>query len=259
MRSGRTSQVRVFDQLRSAFWPQVAVVRLCARPDMNMWAASAVYSASRPGDCRTAATGKDRHAPIPQRCAVRRVSTSHAALAGLGSAGTGRHWCNVFAHRRALIRPGVSKIVTPNNDTLYSVEWLDLAAGPLVIDIPDTQGWYHVLGLLDMFTNSFAHLGTRLLAGGPRSVVVCGLGSTLSRDVSHLSADHVCAPTRWVWIIGRILVNGPSDLPAVRALQDGLRIRSLGAASALASFEPGCDPAAPLGAPGLLRAGERRA
>lgn len=177
-----------------------------------------------------------------------RASTSYAALAGLGSAGAGKHWCNVFAHRRELMRPGVSKIVTPNNDTLYSVAWLDLAQGPLVIDIPDMQGRYHVLGLLDALTNPFAHLGTRLWAGGPQSVVVHGPGMTSSVDAHGLPAGHVRAPTRWVWIIGRILVNGPSDLPTVHALQDGLRIRSLDGGNAPSSFDPGCDPAEPLGA-----------
>ncbi len=177
-----------------------------------------------------------------------RASTSYPTLPGVGSAAEGKNWCNVFAHRRELIRPGVSKIVMPNNDTLYSVAWLDLASGPLVIDIPDMGDRYHVLGLMDSLTNPIAHLGSRLLPGGAKSVLVSGPGETAGTP-PHWAGEHVRAPSRWVWIIGRILVTSPSDLPAVHKLQDGLQIRPFGdQQNAPAQFSPDCDLGAPLDA-----------
>lgn len=95
----------------------------------------------------------------------RRNAAGEAATAPL-------HWCNQFVHARQLLRAGTSRVVTPNNDTLYTNAWLDLGAGPLVIDVPDTAGRYYVLGLLDFFTNPFAHLGQRLTGTAARSFLV---------------------------------------------------------------------------------------
>lgn len=63
-------------------------------------------------------------------------------------------------------------VVTLNHDTLYTNAWLDLGAGPLVIDVPDTAGRYYVLGLLDFYTNPFAHLGQRLTGTRARAFVI---------------------------------------------------------------------------------------
>lgn len=178
-----------------------------------------------------------------------RASTSYPTLPGLGAAEEGKHWCNVFAHRRALIRPGVSKIVMPNNDTLYSVAWLDLGQGPVVIDVPDMKGRYHVLGLLDQLTNPFAHIGSRLSGSGPHSVLVSG--PDWNREIPDAFAApgmHLRSPPRWVWIIGRILVLGADDLPNVHSLQDGLRIRPHEGSNAPGQFRPDCDPDQPLDA-----------
>lgn len=178
-----------------------------------------------------------------------RASTAYPSLPGVGEAAPGHRWCNVFAHRRELIRPGVSKIVTPNNDTLYSVAWLDLGNGPVVVDIPDMGDRYHVLGMLDSFTNPFAHLGTRLLPSGAKSILVSWPGCAMEEDAGDGMTHHVRSPSRWVWVIGRILVRSPEDLPAVHQLQDGLRIRPHGDGLHVPSqFMPGCDPLTPLDA-----------
>ena len=44
-------------------------------------------------------------------------------------------------------------VVSPNADTLYSVAWLDLTKGPLVIGVPDMEGRFYVLQFLDAYTN----------------------------------------------------------------------------------------------------------
>ena len=58
------------------------------------------------------------------------------------------------------------------------------------------------------------------------------------------------APTAAVWIIGRILVEGPEDVPAVNALQDRFRMAPLaawarGETAAPEAFDAGRDPLAP--------------
>src|SRR3546814_14209733 len=45
-------------------------------------------------------------------------------------------WVNQFTHTRRLRGPDDKEVVTPNNDTLFTNAWLDLSAGPLVIEVP---------------------------------------------------------------------------------------------------------------------------
>lgn len=181
-----------------------------------------------------------------------RAATSPQRTDTAGEAPKPQRWCNVFTHARQLLGAGKSRVVTPNNDTLYTNAWLDLGDGPLVIDVPDTAGRYYVLGLLDFYTNPFAHIGQRLTGTGARSFLVtppgwCGELPAAFRE----PGAHIEAPTRWLWIIGRILVDGPQDVPAVNALQNGFLVRTLGdwqagKPSKSKPFDPACDPKAPL-------------
>lgn len=134
-------------------------------------------------------------------------------------------WCNVLAHARELLGPGTSRVVTPNADTLYMNAWLDLRRGPLLIDVPDTAGRYYVLGFLDFHTNPFANIGQRTSGTAAGSFVLVPPGWT--GDVPP-GLRRIDAPTSWVWMIGRILVDGPHDLPAVHVLQDGFALRGFG-------------------------------
>lgn|SRR5574343_760841 len=172
----------------------------------------------------------------PRRC--------HAGPAGEGPDDT-RRWCNVFVHSRELLGSGRSRVVTPNNDTLYVNAWLDLRSGPLVIEVPDTDGRYYVLGLLDFYTNPFGSIGQRCTGtlAGRYVIAPPDWKGELPADLPVINA-----PTRWVWIIGRILVDGPADLPAVHQLQEGFHVLpALSTQSLPERFEPGpqFDPAHP--------------
>ncbi len=190
-----------------------------------------------------------------------RAATSPRRLPGVDYAGDGPdstlRWANCLIAARQLLGAGGSRVVTPNHDTLYLNAWLDLDAGPLVIDVPDTDGRYYVLGLLDFYTNPFAHLGTRLSGNGPRAFVVLGPGAGAAPPGFEAPGAVVRAPTRWVWIIGRILVDGEHELPRVHALQDRFRLRRLddwraGRDSAPLRFDARCDAQAPLTVPGFV-------
>lgn len=181
-----------------------------------------------------------------------RAATSPQRTDNAGEAPKPQRWCNVFTHARQLLGAGKSRVVTPNNDTLYTNAWLDLGDGPLVIDVPDTAGRYYVLGLLDFYTNPFAHIGQRLTGTGARSFLITPPGWRGELPAAFREAGaHIEAPTRWLWIIGRILVDGLQDVPAVNALQDGFLVRTLGdwqagKPSKPKPFDPACDSKAPL-------------
>lgn len=184
------------------------------------------------------------------------AATSPRKTAADGYAGDGPdsplRWCNTFIHARELLRAGTSRVVMPNNDTLYTNAWLDLEAGPLVIEVPEMGERYYVLGFLDFFTNPFAHVGTRTTGPHAGRVLVTGPGWTGEVPPEFQAPGrHLKSGTRWNWIIGRILVDGEADIPQVTALQDGFRIRSLADAQAgrdtpARRFEASCNPRAPL-------------
>jgi len=133
-------------------------------------------------------------------------------------------WCNVLVHGRELLGPGTSRVVTPNVDTLYTNAWLDLREGPLVIEVPDTLGRYYVLGLLDFYTNPFAAIGQRTTGTVAGRFLLTPPGW---QGRVPAGMQRVDAPTPWVWMIGRLLVEGREDLAAVHALQDAMRLRRL--------------------------------
>lgn len=161
-----------------------------------------------------------------------RAATSARKAPGQGFAGahpeSTERWCNLFTPERALLTAGKSRVVMPNNDTLYINAWLDLSAGPLVISVPDTGNRYYVLGMLDYFTNPFAHVGTRTTGNGAGSLLVSGPGWNGEPPPEHQAPGrHLRSETDWVWIIGRILVDGLADVAAVNTLQEQFRMQTL--------------------------------
>lgn len=161
-----------------------------------------------------------------------RAATSARKAPGLGFAGaspeSGERWCNLFTMERELLTAGKSRVVMPNNDTLYVNAWIDLSAGPVVISVPDTGSRYYVLGMLDYYTNPYAHVGTRTTGNGAGSVLLSGPGWNGEVPPEHQpEGRQLRSATNWVWIIGRLLVDGAHDVPAVNALQDQFRIQAL--------------------------------
>jgi hypothetical protein len=56
---------------------------------------------------------------------------------------------NAMVSIAKLADESTDSIVAPNHDTLYSVGWDRLSAGPLVLETPPTGGRYAVIQLLD--------------------------------------------------------------------------------------------------------------
>jgi hypothetical protein len=138
-----------------------------------------------------------------------------------------------FIHRRTLATAQDRVVTTPNNDTLYSAAWLDLARGPVLLTTPDFGTRYWSVALLGMNTDNFAILGTRTHGNAPGRFLIVApgyLGDTPA------ATELVRSPSRWTWALARILVDGPADLAAVARSQDAMKLTPLtprGAASAL--------------------------
>jgi len=115
-------------------------------------------------------------------------------------------------------------VVRSNFDTLYSIAWLDLTKGPLVISAPDTAGRYYLLPMLDMWTDVFASPGSRTTgtAAGDFLVTPPGWAGAVPQGLTPLAA-----PTPYVWIIGRTKTDGPADYDAVHRIQAGYKVTPL--------------------------------
>ena len=131
---------------------------------------------------------------------------------------------NTFTHMRAFPPPEFKAVPWANLDTLYSLAWLDLTEGPLIITTPDTGDRYYLLPIQDMWTDVFAVPGKRTSGtrAGQFAVVPPGWQGELPADLSRIQAT-----TPMAWIIGRTQTDGVDDYPSVHRAQDGFGITPL--------------------------------
>jgi hypothetical protein len=139
---------------------------------------------------------------------------------------------NTFVNIPEYPTAGVKAVVRPNFDTLYSSGWLDLTKEPVIVSVPDTNGRYYLLPMLDMWTDVFASPGWRTTgtAAGNFIIVPPGWRPDLKdRLIDQLPKDtqRIDAPTAYVWIIGRTKTDGPQDYDAVHKIQAGYKITPL--------------------------------
>lgn len=133
---------------------------------------------------------------------------------------------NRMHHMRQFPDASFRSVVSPNADTLYSTASLDLSSEPVVMHIPDMQGRYYMMPIMDAWTNVYASPGSRTYPDGPRDYLIAGPGwkGEVPPGMALLQS-----PTNLAWMIGRITSSGPSDYAEVHAQQDGMSITPLSA------------------------------
>lgn len=123
---------------------------------------------------------------------------------------------NKMSYSTRLATDNDTDVVTPNADTLYNTAWLELGKEPVVLHVPDTQDRYYVEQLIDAYTNNLDSVGRRTTGTKEGNFAIVGPNwhGKLPSGVKMIKS-----PTNTVWIIGRILVKGDSDLPETLSLQ----------------------------------------
>ena len=142
--------------------------------------------------------------------AVHRTRAAH----GVGGA---------MAERPGLATPADRSVVAPNNDTLYGSGFFDLAAGDVTIDVApmDRPDRYWSVMLLDAYTD-VQYVCRRLHGQDGASVRVTF--DPARPEGPAPGGDVVRIPTRTVWILVRVLVDGPHDLAAARAARARIHV-----------------------------------
>jgi hypothetical protein len=131
---------------------------------------------------------------------------------------------NQFAPRTALADPSLRGIVRPNSDTLYASAWLDLSREPLVLRTPDTGGRYHLVQVMDLWTEVVASVGTRTTGNKEYHCALVGPGwrGTLPKGLEAHKA-----PGNLLWLLTRVLVEEPGEVNKVAELLLGYTLTPL--------------------------------
>jgi len=128
-----------------------------------------------------------------------------------------RQRLNRFRNVATLADPDTSAVPTPDADTLYSSAWLDLSLEPLFLTVPPIGDLDYSYAFIDLFSDTFFVVRPRPQTVGLVTHMI--VAPTWAGDAPS-DVTLVRAPTPSVWLLGRILVDGPEELDRVRILQN---------------------------------------
>jgi hypothetical protein len=119
-------------------------------------------------------------------------------------------------------------IITPNSDTPYSMDWLDLRAEPMVLSVPAVERKrYYSVQLTDGNTYNFGYIGSRATGSEPGNYLVTGpdwKGETPAGIKKVFSST-----TPFAFAIYRTQLFNPADMPNVEKVQAGYKVQPLSA------------------------------
>lgn len=128
---------------------------------------------------------------------------------------------NRLYHRRTLPDASENTVVRLNLDTLYTLAFLDLSQGPVVLSTPDFGERDWIFQVLDAWTFVAGAPSRRVNGSGPHRVMIVGPDG-LGGAETELPVIEV--RTRQAWMLGRIAMAPGEDLKPVHALQDQVRL-----------------------------------
>ncbi len=149
--------------------------------------------------------------PVLNMARTFRKSTSVNVPSGRGAGPV-----NQFSHFTELADVRDRTVVLPNNDTLYSMAWLDLSRGPVVIHTKKPTKRFHVLELLDPWQKNFANIGSPPRGYPDGSYLIAPKGW---KGKKPKGLTTIRAPYDRVWIIGRTIVYNEADLANIPRVQ----------------------------------------
>ncbi|MDQ6473095.1 DUF1254 domain-containing protein [Flavobacterium sp. LHD-80] len=129
---------------------------------------------------------------------------------------------NQMGNVAKLMTAADTDVVSSNADTMYSNAFLDLSSGAAILSVPETKGRYYSMMFSDAYTNIFDYVGSRTT--GTKAGKYLVVGPDWKGETPKGIIKVIKSPTNLVWLIGRTLVDGVSDVPNVHAIQKGYTI-----------------------------------
>ena len=117
---------------------------------------------------------------------------------------------------------------TINNDTLHLQGWLDIAAEPVIVSVPEMEkGRYWILHTMDMghYTTSMIGSRTRDTKGGHFMFA----SPQWKGEVPGSVTEVIRVESNLVKVMGRIMSTGPQDLKTALGYMDDWNVRTLSA------------------------------
>ncbi|MBN6776100.1 DUF1254 domain-containing protein [Pseudomonas granadensis] len=135
---------------------------------------------------------------------------------------------NRFQNIRHLADDTYTAHPTINNDTLHLMGWLDVAAEPVIISVPDMdKGRYWVLHTMDMghYTTSMIGARTRGTKGGHFMFAANGWKGEVPASVDEV----IRVDSNLLKVMGRIMATSPEDEKVALNYMDDWNVRTLSA------------------------------
>lgn len=168
--------------------------------------------------------------PIVRSAQVRMNLTHPRNLADQNANAVAGAQINTLGHARMLATPATRVGVAPNNDTLYSLAWLDLSAGPFILQAPEFGDRYYTFQMGQADSSTERSFGQRTHGSRLPPLFIYGPGSLVEVPADM---EPVQSRYRYLLVAGRILVDGTADLSAVHKLQDEIRLLRWGERTAI--------------------------
>jgi hypothetical protein len=135
---------------------------------------------------------------------------------------------NQIANEARVLTYKDTPVVTPNSDTPYSILWMDLRAEPIVLTVPAVpKDRYYSVQLVDGNTYNYGYIGSRSTGTEAGSYMVVGpdwKGETL-KGIKQVFRSG----TQFSVAIYRTQLTNPNDMPNVKKIQAGYKVRTLSA------------------------------
>jgi hypothetical protein len=157
--------------------------------------------------------------------------TMHRTRALHAAAGPG------LVHRDRLSTAADRTVVAPNHDTLYASGWYDLADGDLELEVGAIDRYWSVM-LLDAHTH-VRYVCRRVHGTDGTSVRVTW--DPHAAAPSDEATPVVAMPNRTTWVLVRVVVDGPEDVPAAQDALHRIVVRQPGAVGGFAAAPPRTD------------------
>ncbi len=137
---------------------------------------------------------------------------------------------NTLANAPVLMGPDDRVVVRPNNDSFYSIAWLDLRREPVVITVPEIADRYYSFQLVDLYTYNIGYIGTRVTGTAAGNYLIAGPSWDGSvplgmNGVYRSEGNFVYSLTRTGYLVTDTVINNV-DIN-VRAIQQQYKVQPL--------------------------------